>query len=113
MKTRYFLSLSLILAFCASISSSAQNKTELPDWAMGDFVRPKGVNPVISADWSTTFLNPMTNSKIYWQANDTFNPGSAVKDGKVVVIYRSEDKSGVKIGSRTSRLGYAVSKDGL
>lgn len=113
MKTRYFISLSLILAFGASISSSAQNKNRLPDWAFGDFVRPKGVNPIISADSSTTFLDPMTNSKIHWQANDTFNPGSAVKDGKIVVLYRSEDKTGIKIGSRTSRLGYAVSKDGL
>ncbi len=71
------------------------------------------MNPVISADSNTTFLDPMTNSKIHWEANDTFNPGSAVENGKIVVLYRSEDKSGIKIGRRTSRLGYAVSKDGL
>ncbi|WP_316812286.1 glycoside hydrolase family 130 protein [Pedobacter heparinus] len=113
MKNVYFLLLSLILTCCTGISSLAQNKNILPDWALGGFVRPKGVNPVISADSNTTFRDPMTNSSIHWQANDTFNPAAAVKDGKVVVLYRSEDKSGIKIGSRTSRLGYAVSKDGL
>lgn len=48
-----------------------------------------------------------------WESNDTFNPGAAVKDDKVVLLYRSEDKSGVAIGERTSRLGYAESSDGL
>lgn len=55
----------------------------------------------------------MSKSVIKWEINDTFNPGAAVKEGKIVVLYRAEDNSGVKIGSRTSRLGYAESKDGL
>ncbi len=54
----------------------------------------------------------MTNAKIQWESNDTFNRGAAVKDGKMIALYRSEDKTGIKIGSRTSRLGYAVSPDG-
>src|SRR5690606_16402981 len=45
--------------------------------------------------------------------NDTLNPAATVKDGKVVVLYRAEDKSGVNIGDRTSRLGYAYSDDGI
>ncbi|TKC62071.1 hypothetical protein FBD94_07500 [Pedobacter hiemivivus] len=113
MKNRYLFLLSLILTCCVGINSSAQNKNILPDWALGGFVRPNGVNPIISADSSTVFMDPMTNSRIQWQANDTFNPAAAVKDGKIVVLYRSEDKSGIKIGRRTSRLGYAISKDGL
>ena len=36
-----------------------------------------------------------------------------IYDGKVVVLYRAEDNSAVGIGSRTSRLGYAYSDDGL
>lgn len=113
MKNSYFLLLSLILTFCAGTDSSAQYKRTLPDWALGDFVRPKGVNPIISPDTTTTFWDPMSNSSIQWQANDTFNPGAAVRNGKIVVLYRAEDKSGVKIGRRTSRLGYAVSNNGL
>ena len=113
MNRKYSFFFTSMFLFCAGISSPAQNKNTFPDWTLGDFVRPGGVNPVISADSTTSFRDPMTKSRIHWQANDTFNPAAAVKDGKIVVLYRSEDKSGIKIGSRTSRLGYAISKDGL
>lgn len=103
----------LLLTCFAGISTSAQNKNVLPGWALGGFVRPSGVNPVISPDSGTSFLDPMSDSMIHWEANDTFNPAAVVKDGKIVVLYRAEDKSGVKIGRRTSRLGYAVSEDGI
>ncbi|QNL49646.1 hypothetical protein H8S90_23495 [Olivibacter sp. SDN3] len=86
---------------------------KLPDWAMGGFVRPQGVNPVISPQEKTLFLDPMSGKKIAWESNDTFNPAATVKDGKIIVLYRAEDKLGVKIGHRTSRLGYAESEDGI
>jgi predicted GH43/DUF377 family glycosyl hydrolase len=44
----------------------------------------------------------------------TFNPAAVVRDGKVNVLYRAEDKLGeMKIGGHTSRLGRAISEDGL
>jgi predicted GH43/DUF377 family glycosyl hydrolase len=55
----------------------------------------------------------MTGNRVAWESNDTFNPGAAIKDGKVVVLYRAEDSSGIGIGERTSRLGYAESSDGI
>lgn len=113
MKNRYFLPLTLILLSFVSISTSAQNKNILPAWAFGGFVRPAGVNPVISPDSNSTFWDPMTNAEVQWESNDTFNPAATVKDNKIVVLYRAEDKSGIKIGKRTSRLGYATSTDGI
>lgn len=108
----YFSSILLLSLFITQIAF-AQSVNSLPDWALGGFLRPPGENPIISPDSTATFIDPMSKSKIKWADNDIFNPAAAVKDGKIVVIYRSEDKSGVKIGSRTSRLGYAESKDGL
>ncbi|QNL48092.1 hypothetical protein H8S90_14885 [Olivibacter sp. SDN3] len=90
-----------------------QEVNKLPDWAFGGFVRPDGVNPVISPRENTLFQDPMSGKKVAWESNDTFNPAAAVKDGEIVVLYRAEDKSGVKIGHRTSRIGYAASKDGI
>jgi predicted GH43/DUF377 family glycosyl hydrolase len=55
----------------------------------------------------------MSKKLVAWEANDTFNPGAVVKNGKVVVLYRAEDLFGIGIGFRTSRLGYAESTDGL
>lgn len=115
MKKR-FLPVIMAMGICVAgvLPSQAQHKTnKLPDWAFGGFVRPAGVNPVISPRENTTFLDPMSGKDVAWESNDTFNPAAAVKDGEVVVLYRAEDKFGVKIGHRTSRLGYAVSKDGL
>lgn len=86
---------------------------KLPDWAIGPFVRPEGVNPVISPDSSTSFYDPMQKKQLDWESNDTFNPAAAVRNGKIYVLYRAEDKSGVGIGHRTSRIGLAESTDGI
>ncbi len=87
--------------------------TELPAWAFGPFVRPEGVNPIISPDTNTVFKDPMSNKLLKWEANDVFNPAATYKDNKIVVLYRAEDKSGVGIGGRTSRIGMAESTDGI
>ncbi len=102
----------LLLLLFITKTTIAQDKNVLPDWAFGGFARPAGVNPIISPDANATFLDPMSKTTIHWESNDTFNPAAAVKGGKIVVLYRSEDKSGVNIGTRTSRLGYAESSDG-
>jgi len=113
MRICYRSAISLMVMLCLTLTSWAQNKNVLPGWALGGFVRPKGINPIISPDTSTIFLDPMSGNKTRWEDNDTFNPAAVVKDGKVIVLYRSEDRSGIKISTRTSRLGYAISKDGL
>lgn len=85
----------------------------LPNWALGPFVRPATGNPVLAPDPHSTFLDPMSHKSVAWEANDVFNPAAAVKDNKIYVLYRSEDKSGKGIGERTSRLGMAESSDGI
>lgn len=112
MNKAFFSGVLLLLSFLTQITF-AQSANSLPDWALGGFLRPAGQNPIILPDTTAMFMDPMSRSKIKWEINDTFNPGAAVKDGKIVVIYRSEDNSGIKIGTRTSRLGYGESRDGL
>ena len=84
----------------------------LPDWAFGPFMRPEGVNPVIRPR-PTSFFCPMRKRDLKWEESDTFNPAAAIKDGKIVVLYRAEDNTFQGIGSRTSRLGYAETTDGF
>ncbi len=55
----------------------------------------------------------MTGKPVAWEHDHTFNPAAVVRDGKVCVLFRSEDNSGEGIGAHTSRLGLAESKDGL
>ncbi len=42
-----------------------------------------------------------------FESAGTFNPAVVEKDGKIVMLYRAQDRKG------TSRLGYAVSEDGV
>ncbi|MFZ1011176.1 MAG: glycoside hydrolase family 130 protein [Candidatus Sulfotelmatobacter sp.] len=51
----------------------------------------------------TPVISPQGNG---WESAGTFNPSVILHDGKIVMLYRAQDKSG------TSRLGYAESADG-
>ncbi|RFM27420.1 glycoside hydrolase family 130 protein [Deminuibacter soli] len=91
----------------------AQSVDSLPAWAFGGFVRPDSINPVIAPVDNVYFNCPVLKQAVPWESNDTFNPAAVVKNGKIVVLYRAEDRSGKGIGERTSRIGYASSADGL
>lgn len=104
--------ISALLLFGTQVYAQQPIK-HLPEWALGPFVRPPGANPVISPDTTTSFYDPMQKKLLAWESNDTFNPAAIVKNGKVYVLYRAEDKSGIGIGHRTSRIGLAESSDGI
>jgi predicted GH43/DUF377 family glycosyl hydrolase len=108
---RVLTNLLFTVLLCSSASS--QSNSELPAWAFGPFVRPAGVNPVISPDTTSRFDCPMRGEAVDWESNDTFNPAATIKDNKIYVLYRAEDKSGIGIGMRTSRIGLANSRDGI
>lgn len=86
----------------------------LPEWCIGPFERPEGVNPAITPRKESTFICPLRKAAVHWEALHTFNPAAVVRDGKVWVLYRAEDDTGeMQIGMHTSRLGLAESADGL
>jgi predicted GH43/DUF377 family glycosyl hydrolase len=83
-------------------------------WQIGPFTRPAEGNPLISPRPASTFADPILKAPAHWEALHTFNPAAIVRDGKVYVLYRAEDDSGaMEIGGHTSRLGLAVSSDGI
>ncbi len=77
-----------------------------------NFKKPKE-NPILKADSSFTFIDPIKNERVKWQKADVFNPGAIVKDNKVFLLYRCEDNPAATLGGRTSRLGLAESTDGI
>ena len=80
----------------------------------GPFEKPRAANPVIAPSPAATLRSPMTDSVVRWEAYATFNPAAVVRNGKVFMLYRAEDATGVtQIGGHTSRLGLAESADGL
>ena len=115
MKLKFIIGVVGILSACGFTNAPSLDTTQEEqdnNWVIGPFHRPEGVNPVISPQ-PTEFYCPMRKQQVKWEESDTFNPAATIYDGKVVVLYRAEDNSAVGIGSRTSRLGYACSDDGL
>lgn len=102
----------IALLFIPIFSRAQSSKNILPDWAFGGFVRAEN-NPIISPDSTVFFNDPMTGKPNAWESDNTFNPGATIKDGKIIVLYRAEDNSGMGIGFHTSRIGYAESDDGI
>ena len=83
------------------------------EWMLGPFERFENAQPIIQKNSETEFKDPMTNRTINWESMATFNPAAIVKDGKIHVFYRAEEKLGEKeIGGHTSRIGLAISEDG-
>ncbi len=98
----------------AALVALAPCRGASPDWALGPFARPAGVNPVIVPKRDSVFECPVRRSPVHWEALHTFNPAAVVRNGRIYVLYRAEDDSGSKqLGSHTSRLGLAESTDGM
>lgn len=68
---------------------------------------------VLKADTTLMFFDSLKNDSVRWQRADVFNPAAIVKDGRLYLFTRSEDNPAAAIGGRTSRIGLAVSDDGL
>lgn len=100
------------LATSCQSSTTSNNETadSLESWSLGPFVKVDSVNPVLEPG-DLTFLCPILNEEVAWEAKDVFNPAAVVKDGKVNLLYRAEDFIGTNNG--TSRIGLATSEDGL
>jgi predicted GH43/DUF377 family glycosyl hydrolase len=72
-----------------------------------------GVNPIMTADSSYVFNDPVSNTGVKWQKADVFNPGAVVRNDTVFVLFRAEDNPKAILGGRTSRIGLAYSTDGI
>ena len=106
MKYGFFLFFGLIT--CGYLN--AQSKS----WMLGPFERPANAAPIIAPNDDHVFFDPMTKSVVHWESMATFNPAAILKDSVIHILYRAEEKLGEKeIGGHTSRLGLAVSVDGL
>jgi predicted GH43/DUF377 family glycosyl hydrolase len=99
----------LFVAFIPTITVFAQEKP----WMLGPFFRSENRQPIISPSNETSFQDPMSGISVKWESMATFNPAAILKDGKIHILYRAEEKLGEKeIGGHTSRLGLAITEDG-
>ena len=93
---------------------------ESKDWTLGPFHRVEGSNPCLKPFAASTFDCPVRKQKIHWEDKDLLCAAAVVRNGKVHLLYRAEDKLGGLAGKSktaqgwgTSRIGLATSEDGL
>lgn len=101
----------VLSAMCVSLSF-AQDQV-VWNGALGPFVRADGVNPIIIPNEESLFRCPVQDKVLAWAGEHAFNPGAVVYNEKIYLFYRAEDNFGVGIAQHTSRIGMAVSEDGL
>ncbi len=80
-------------------------------WEDGPFERVDSVNPVLTPSNQLSFIDPIIKQPVLWEEKDVFNPAAVVRNDSLYLLYRAEDKIGIYNG--TSRIGLAVSTDGL
>lgn len=83
--------------------------TATPAWGLGPFTKLHASNPVMEPGERQRFACPFAG-EVAWEAKDVFNPAAVVRDGRIHLLYRAEDRIGRFAG--TSRIGLAVSTDG-
>lgn len=108
-----------LLILCSALWSCKNNKTKVPDekvasetpWML-DFQKTEK-NPILQADATFSFNDPITKKEVQWQRADVFNPGAIVRNDTVFILFRAEDNPDAILGERTSRIGLAFSTDGI
>lgn len=96
-----------ILFFLAACNFSTQPEKLQAAWSFKEFVKVDAANPILSPDSSYAFTCPVRNENVQWQEKNVLNPTAFVKEGKVYLLYRAQDSA------MTSRLGLAISEDGI
>lgn len=74
----YLISMMTLAGCSGQKQASVAVEEQSGQWILGPFVRPEGVNPVISPQ-PTTFQCPMRKQPVRWEESDTFNPAATVK----------------------------------
>ena len=101
----------LWMILMVACNTTTPTKPSDPSWAILPFKKVDSVNPILLSDTSSVFICPILQRPVAWEAKDVFNPAAVVKDGKIYLLYRAEDN--IVRNPSTSRLGLAVSEDGL
>jgi beta-1,2-mannosidase len=112
MKTNILIfSVLLVLTGCNQYQPRESTNDERPDWQWAPFVKIDSLNPVLTPSSHLTFKCPVRGEEVRWEEKDVFNPAAINRNDKIYLLYRAEDVVGRFAG--TSRLGLAVSADGL
>ena len=99
----------ITITFLAALTACSASRVSVP---LTDWTKP-AENPILKADALYKFFCPVKQDTVHWQQADVFNPAAIVRNGRIHLLYRCEDNPKAMLGGRTSRIGLAVSEDGI
>ena len=100
----------IVVIFLFSILISCNSKPK-EKWLLG--FKKTAINPIMTADSSFVFNDPITDTLVHWQKADVFNPAAILRNDTIFMLFRAEDNPAAILGGRTSRIGLAYSLDGI
>ena len=95
----------------AVIRRSSLGNGDKDRWVMGPFVKRK--EPILRPRPDSRFRCPVRGREVRWEEQSVYNPAAVVRDGKVYLLYRADDRSPDLKWGRTCRIGLACSEDGV
>lgn len=122
------LAVTVLTLFCGCVSTATrsvaitESRQAYKSWSLGPFIKHDRINPIMGTRADSKFWCPVRQESVRWEEKDVFNPTAVVRDNKVYLLYRAEDKVGCYVYNAktkkghfagTSRIGLAVSEDGL
>ncbi len=107
MRTEPFFGVLILLLVACQPLMQEQPATPAKDWPLLGFVKVDSLNPILKPSATLTFSCPLSQEDLAWEARNVLNPSAVVKDDQIYLMYRAQDEK------MTSRLGLAVSNDGL
>jgi len=80
-------------------------------WALLGFAKADSANPIMGPSPVGRFTDPILKRPVQWEEKDVYNPAVVVRDEKIYMLYRAENKVGAF--GKASRIGLASSTDGV
>lgn len=107
------LTLLVIITACQGEKRLQSNlpKDTVTPWLLG--FEKTDTNPIMQADSTFLFTDPLSQKEVQWQKADVFNPGAIVRNDTIFLLFRAEDNPDAILGGRTSRIGLAYSTNGI
>ncbi|MBC7777025.1 MAG: glycosidase [Phycisphaerae bacterium] len=95
----------LLVSFLLSCSGG-QKAVNGTAWMFKYIERLDEYNPLMEPDSRSEYYCPVRKKRVNWEEKSVFNPTAVLKDSRVWMLYRAQDKFG------TSRIGIANSRNG-
>jgi beta-1,2-mannosidase len=92
--------------------SPTRNLSDVRSWGLSEVRKLDDYNPILEPERRSEFECPVRKKEVRWEETNVFNPAAVVRDGRVWLLYRAQDREGTsRIGLASSRSGYDFSRN--